>query len=235
MTSPAISLHTEYMFNYLLSFVLLGLGIQSPVTNPNVKGVSTVAITTDHIATAPGTWAGGPAFQLKIQENRQTAAAQIQAAREVFQAKLASIKDTKKRTVVENVQNRMTEINTNRTDVMTKQLTIMSDILDRVSSKAADLASGGKDISQVTAAVAAARTAIAEAQESVAAQAGKVYSITISTESTLRNNVLTTRKSLETDVLGAYQKIVAARRAVYNAIKALAIARREPVPEAINK
>jgi hypothetical protein len=221
------------MFNYLLSFVLLGLGIQSPVTNPNVKGVSTVSVTKDHIATAPGVWASASAFQLKIQENRQTAATQIQAAREIFQAKLASIKDTKKRTVVENVQNRMTEINTQRTDTMTKQLDIMSTILDRVSSKAAELQKNGKDISSVTSAVSVARTAIEAAREAVAAQAGKVYSITILTENTLKNNVLTTRKSLETDVLATHQKIVAARKAVYTAIKALAILRGEPVPEAI--
>lgn len=221
------------MFNYLLSFVLLGLGIQSPVINPNVKGVSTVAITNDHIATAPGTWASASAFQLKMSQNRQTAAVQIQAAREVFQAKLASIKDTKKRTIVENVQNRMTEINTQRTDIMMSHLSVMSDILDRVASKAGELQNNGKDISSVTSAVASARTAIEAAREAVAAQAGKVYSITISTENTIKNNVLTTRKSLETDVLATHQKIVAARKAVYNAIKALAILRGEPVPEAI--
>jgi hypothetical protein len=221
------------MLNYILSFILLGLGIGSPVVNPNVKGVSTVSITNDHIATAPGVSESTSAFQLKIQENHQTATAHLNANREIFQSKLQIIKDAGKRTLVENIENRLTDISTNRTNTMTKQLTVMSDILDRVSSKAADVKNTGKDISTVTSAVTAARTAIEEAETAVAAQAGKTYSITITTENTLKNNVLTVRKSLETDILATHQKVVAARRAVYNAIKALAILRREPVPEAI--
>jgi predicted phage tail protein len=223
------------MFNYVLSFILLGLGIQSPVVNPNVKGVSTVSITNDHIATAPAVWASTSAFQLKIQENRQTAAAHLNADHEIFQSKLQIIKDAGKRTLVENIESRLTDINTNRTDTMTKQLAVMSDILDRVSSKAADVASTGKDVSSVTSAVAAARTAIEAAQAAVARQAGKTYSITITTENTLKNNVLTVRKALETDVLATYQKIVLARKAVYNAIRALAVVRGEPIPEVITK
>jgi hypothetical protein len=217
------------MFKYIVSIVLLGLGIQSPVINPNVKGVTTEV----HTATASTTTT--VSLQHTLEVNRAAVAAKVTANHEMFQSKLAGIKDTKKRTIVENVQNRITEINTNRIDTATKHLATMKNLLDKISAKALEVQKNGKDITSVTTAIATAQTAIDDAMAAVASQASKVYTIPISTENTLRNSVFSTRKSLETDILAMHQKVVTARTAVYNAIKALAIVRGEKVPEAIIK
>jgi hypothetical protein len=193
--------------------VLLGLGIQSPVVNPNVKGESTVAVSASTAA--------------RVREQR--------AVREMFQVKLAGIKDAGKRTIVERVQNRLTQVNTVRCDVMTRHLVVMVNILDRISGKSNELAAAGKDVSPLASAVSSARVVIEDAQSAVAAQAAKDYTITITTENALRNNVLAIRKSLETDLLAAHRKVVLARKAVSSAIRALAIVRGEPVPEAVTK
>ena len=109
---------------------------------------------------------------------------------------------------MERADAKLAEINKRRTDAMTRHLDKMSEILAKVKARGGDTT--------------AAEAAVAEARSAVAAQAAKVYTITITTEDKLKINVGETMKALITDLRNLHEgKIVPARKAVSDAIKSI--------------
>jgi len=85
--------------------------------------------------------------------------------------------------------------------------------LKGISSRADKAEAHGLDVSGVRALVVNAETAIASARDSIADQAGKTYSIDITTEDNLRSDVGETRKMFRGD-LDALREIVKDVRSV---------------------
>ncbi|OGE68939.1 hypothetical protein A3H81_03465 [Candidatus Daviesbacteria bacterium RIFCSPLOWO2_02_FULL_38_18] len=108
----------------------------------------------------------------------------------------------------------MGEINENKTTKYTQSLDKMTAVLDKLESIISKR--GGN--AEAEAAVEAARTAVSTAQSAVSAQAGKDYGVTVSTESTVKNNAKSARNSLHTDLKATHDLVVAARQAVAKAI-----------------
>ena len=115
--------------------------------------------------------------------------------RDGFRAKLKTIRDEKKRAIVERLDTRFNEVNAKRTSEMGKHLDKMTEILGRVSPE------------------------IQTARDANTAQAAKVYTITISTEKNLKIDVGKVRSQLEADLKAVHELVVAARTAVRAVIK----------------
>lgn len=186
------------MFDQLAGLLLVGLGLRNPVTG-NVAGEAT-----------------------DRKETHASRTADLKERRDQFKEKLLTIRDERKKTIVERVANRMSQVNTNRTNQMTKHLGTMSEILKKVASRAATAKEKDKDTSSVDSAVAAAQAAISAAQTAVSAQAGKENVVTISSETGVGQDVKNTMNTLQSDIKGVYAQVVAAREAVRTAVKALA-------------
>jgi hypothetical protein len=67
--------------------------------------------------------------------------------------------------------------------------------------------------------VGAAKLAIEEAKQAVSAQAAKVYVISISDESKLREDANKVKSQLQSDLKAVQEKVKAARMAVYEVVK----------------
>lgn len=147
-----------------------------------------------------------------------------------FRQQLAQIKDAKKQVVVDRLNTNCQNINTKRTDAMTKMLLKLSTILTNVSNRSASAAAAGKDTTSVDTAVQNAQTAIANAQTLVAAQAGTTCTITITSETKLKTDVGTTISGLQANLKTVYDKVLGARKAVSDAIRALALVLGETLP-----
>lgn len=115
--------------------------------------------------------------------------------RENFKTKLRSIRDEKKKALVEKLDARFAEVNTKRTTQMAKHLDKMTEIL-------------GKTIPEIQ-----------KAREANTAQAAKTYIITITTEKNLKMDVGKVRSQLEADLKAVHELVVAARKAVKAVIK----------------
>lgn len=170
-----------------------------------------------------------------IEAKREEGKALIEEKKAVFDEKIQLIKNTAKKQTVVQIQEKMTQLNVDRTNKMSTTLTKMSDILKQILEKAAATKTAGKDTSAVDAAVIDAQSAISAAQDFVSSQAAKQYVITISSEANLKTDVGTTRSTLEKDLKTVNDAIVTARKKISTALRALAIARGEPVPEAVIK
>lgn len=271
------------MFDHLMGLLLLGLGIQSPMT-PSVKGETTEnvqPITTPsaehskedrekinaHIrelrdtakkdrdaykavlkntkdAFKANVEASRTAYKESLRTVRETFGEEIKAKheesvseskekREAFFQKLQTIKDEKKKKLTGDLQNRITVLNVRRTDAMTGHLIKMSEILENILGKVSQLKASSINTSAVETAVTAADAAITAAQAAVAAQAGKPYLATLTTETNVRNDVVAMMKTLEADLKVTTQLEAAARKAVSTAIQELAKAKKETVPAAV--
>lgn len=140
-----------------------------------------------------------------------------------FQRELSLIKDTRKQAIVDKINTDCQTVNQRRTTVMTDMLARLSLILTNVSNRSASAAASGKDTTSVDNAVATAQTAIADAQTVVAAQAGTTCTITITGDSTVKSDVGKGISALQQALQVVYQKVLLARKAVSDAIHALAL------------
>lgn len=192
------------MFDQLIGLVLIGLGIKTTLPG-SVKG--------DTISREQ--------FLRSVQSEKARAVEASHEARLQFREKLATIADARKKTIVTNVDAKMTQINTQRTDVWTNQLNNMSQILERIVSRASSAKALGSDTTAVDEAIASAQQAIQAAQDTVTAQAGKQYVVVITTEDALKTSVATTTRTFKQDIASVQQTITQARNVVRLAIQTL--------------
>lgn len=175
--------------------------------------------TTTSVTTTPTTSLHG--LEIKNYNDRKELRAdymaKTKALREDYQAKIKNIKDERKKTLVEKIAGSLTNTNKRRTTEMSENLTKMNSILERISSKAATLKGEGKNTTTLDTSISTARTAIATAQDAVTAQAAKEYVISITSETTLRTDINPVVTQFKTDIQATYAKVIAARKAVYDA------------------
>ncbi len=157
----------------------------------------------------------------ELQLRRKEAIDTYKEEREQFKVKLETIKDQKKKVIVEKLDAGLSERNKNWVDHWTNVLTKLSDILARIKSRADKAQAAGHDIGSVNAAIQAAEDAITSAQTAINNQASKDYVVNISTEKNLGQGVKTTLSQFKTDTKAVLEKVTAAREAVKKALLAL--------------
>lgn len=144
---------------------------------------------------------------------------QLQAERQTFKANLDKIKDQHKVLIVTDVNDRIASVSAERTETMHEALTTMTTILGAIQTQAETAKNAGKDTTQLDQAISTAQDTIATADASVTAEASKVYPITITSDTTLRQTVGTTVDQFKTDITSVYEQVVAARQAVLEAAR----------------
>ncbi len=155
--------------------------------------------------------------------------------RSEFRTRLSTVRDGKKKAILDRTDKRIVEINANRTGIMTRHLTKIEEILNKIETRAQQVEKRGKDISAVKAAIVTARATILSARSAVATQAAKTYTIDVTTEDKLGAAVSSTRTAFAKDLQAAHQSVVTARKSVRDVLKALANVVGEKLPDAIEK
>lgn len=154
----------------------------------------------------------------RMQEKRET----MKEKREEFKQKLQTIRDEKKKAVVERIDSKLSLVNERRTNRMSEHLERLSSILTKIKERAEVAKSSGKDTNAVDAAIASAEASLANAQSAVATQAAKEYVIIIDSETTLKNSVGKTTSQLQSDLQTVHKAVVDAKQAVQRAVRELA-------------
>jgi len=163
----------------------------------------------------------------RISDVRAAAAERIAAAKTKLQERLAGIRDEQKKRRVERIEERLTAINTQIVNRFNVALQKMSTVLDKISQgldgKEAEGKASPEDIAAVRSLIANADSLITTAGQAVAAQAGKVYTVSdvIGAESTLQNDLKPIRDILHNDMQSVKASMEQARQAVHTAGKAL--------------
>lgn len=160
------------------------------------------------VTTTPSALPGGRAGQAVIPTGKKAA----------FMEKLATLKDTQKRTLVEKIDTRIGEVNQKRTTQMTKALMLMNKILTELTNKAVLAKTQGQDTTKLNLAISSAQTAVKSAETAVTTQAAKEYTITITTENALRTTVGATTRTLQTDLRNTHASVTNAKQKVILAV-----------------
>lgn len=160
----------------------------------------------------------------RLDAKKDAVMARLDARKERIATKTAALKtrllafrDKKKAQRVERVNENLDKINLRRTESMTKHLGQMEDILERIQDRINEGSATG-DLSPAQTAVDTAKSAIETAKAAVEAQAEKEYTIVVNTETTVKTDAQTQRDALHTDLKATHDLVVAARKAVANAI-----------------
>lgn len=141
-----------------------------------------------------------------VQAKREEAKQIMKTRREEFSVKLQTIKDEKKKTMVERIDAKLSEINTKHTDRFTEVLGKLQEHLDKISQSVTE--------KKVLEDIKTAQAAIDEAKTAVENQAAKTYVIQITNETALRLNVGTTTSQLRKDLMSTHKLVVDAKQAV---------------------
>lgn len=160
-------------------------------------------------------------FQEDRTQKREELKIVIREKKNILKEKLKLIKDERKTKVVERIDDRIDSVNELRTNSLIKILQKFEDFLDRISAQADNLEKEGKNVASVRTAVTSAESAIAASRAAVEAQAGKVYTITITTEGDLRNNVGAVVVAMQSDLKNVRETVKLAHEAVRKALSAL--------------
>ncbi len=140
--------------------------------------------------------------------NRLEEFRQKMASREAqLKTKLQAFKDKRKATVADRVNTNLNRINQNQTQQMLKHLEQMTTILNKLGDK------GNKD------AIASASASIALAKSAVETQALNDYTITVTSEATVKANAKTSRDKLYSDIMGVRRLVQEAKKALITAIR----------------
>lgn len=158
-----------------------------------------------------------------FKERLDAAKIKYQTQREALMKKLEGLKDEKKKAIIEKISDKIAAINERRTTIMSSALKQLTTHLDRVQTKITEAKGNNINTSSAKTALASAKQAITSAETAVTLQAGKTYTINVTTDEKARAAVGATLKLLETDLLATHQKVVNARLAVMNAVRALAL------------
>lgn len=156
-------------------------------------------------------------------ENIQTRIANMKervASKEAaLKARLETFRDKKKAQVAERVNTNLNRINQNQVEQMQRHLNTMTSILDKLEARVNQSTPDIKDPALAKQAIADARAAISSASQALAAQTEKDYTITVTSESKIREDAKSMRDQLHTDLKALREQVRNAKKAVSNAIR----------------
>ena len=144
-----------------------------------------------------------------------------------FREKLQIIRDEKKRSMVEGIDEKIYRMNSTHTARFSTVLEKLEMVLNKITEKAQIVKSKGVDSSIVDSAIVAAKTAIDAAKAAVAAQGLKTYSIEVVSETALKRNVGSVVSMFRKDLKDVHKAVVDAKQAVQKAEMELAKVRGE--------
>ena len=162
------------------------------------------------------------AFREMVQEKRLELKDKIAKEKTELKTRLKNVSDVKKKEMVENIGNILNEINERRVTHATDVVEKVEKVLVRTGERMTRAGTRGVDINAIQTEYTAAEAAIVAAKAAIEAQSKKVYTMTVSTEAKLRDDVTSVRMTFHTDLKAMQSAVRAAHTAVQNVALALA-------------
>ncbi len=157
------------------------------------------------------------AFKQEMEMRKEDAKAKGELAKGELKKGLIKVGDENKKISVENITESLKNINTKAVENFTNNIDKIESVLVSVESRSDKAALNGLNVEAVVKAISEAETAIASARTNITNQAGKVYTVTITDEATLKTTMKTVRDSLKKDIDVVQTSMKQAREAVRKA------------------
>lgn len=161
-------------------------------------------------------------LSVKLKEKREQLQTQIKEKREELKEKLKTIKNERKKEAVERIDGRLDALNEKMTNRFSDVLKKIDDLLVRIGERANRAEENGVDVSTVRTAIDSASASVEASRAVITAQAGKTYTIAVTTETGLKQDVGKIRQQLSQDLKAVHQMVKAAQEAARKAATTLA-------------
>ena len=137
-----------------------------------------------------------------------------------LKAKLATFKDARKASASARINDNLAKVNQNRTSKMLEHLSRLSSILSKLEARVegVKVKDATIDTESAKTAILLARGAIDSATAAATLQLENDYTLTITSESKVKDEATAQRQLLHTDLKNLHDLVVAARQAVAYAI-----------------
>lgn len=159
----------------------------------------------------------------QIQEKRRILREKIISKKKELKEKLTVVKDERKRKIMEKIDERMDALNQKMTDHFLLVLDKLEDVLERIKQRAEQAEKErGWNVAVVRQKIDEATRAITLAREAVREQAGKTYTPEVESEKEAKQSIREIRQALHGDLALVKKQIKTAKKAIQEAVKALA-------------
>lgn len=155
----------------------------------------------------------------RIQRRVETRQEKMASREAQLRAKLQNFKDKRKAEIADRVNTNLNRINQNQTQQMLKHLEKMTTILNRLEARVNQGTPDIKDPAAAKEAIASASASIASATSAVQTQALNDYTITVTSEATVKANAKASRDKLHADLVAVRKQVIDAKKSVSNAIR----------------
>ncbi len=161
-------------------------------------------------------------LKTRVEQKREELKTRVETKREELKQRLEKVKDERKKQAVERIDRQMDELNDRLLKHYLSVLGKLSDVLVRISARADRAEEKGVDVAAVRTAIDVANSAIAAARSAIETQSGKTYTVQVSTEEGLKNDVGTARQALHNDLAMVRSVVKAAHESVRQVATTLA-------------
>lgn len=161
-------------------------------------------------------------FKNQMELNKETLKAKIEEARATLKTNLLKIKDERKQGIVENIADRITELNATLTERLSSRVDQIEGVLAGIKSRTDKAEKAGLDVTAVKESITKVEDAISKARASILSQSEKSYTINITTETALKTDVTKTRDSFKADIKATEDMVKKAHEQIVLTAKALA-------------
>lgn len=151
----------------------------------------------------------------RIQASRE----KIASAEAALHKKLQGFTDKIKADLVAKINTNLNRINKTQTDQMLKFLGRMSSELDKLDNLVKENSPAIKDKAVMAQAIEDARVVAANAKVAVERQAEQDYTVKVTAESNIKNDVQNQREKLYTDIMATRRLVIDAKQTVQNSIR----------------
>jgi len=162
------------------------------------------------------------AVRSAVIDRKEAARTEFESRRAEFETKLNTIRDERKRNLVQKINNQLADFNERVTGHFGEVIDKLSAALQRIIARVNQAEERDFDVTSVRTAIANAEAAIANAKNSVVEQAGKSYIIEITDEATLRAAAKAAKDALQADLRKVREIVKIAHDAVRRAATAFA-------------
>lgn len=159
-------------------------------------------------------------FKERMETARMERSKKIEDKRDEWKERFKKISDERKAKLAAQLAEQMNNLNERFTNGYLSFLDRLSAIVAKIETRAADLG-GTTNIATVTAKITTAKASIEAAKSAVLTQQGKVYDVTFTSESKLREAFQGVKKQLQADHAALRTQIGSAKQAVQDAFAAL--------------
>lgn len=145
----------------------------------------------------------------------------VEKNREELKMRLSGVKNVNKRNLVDRVDVQIQRLNITMQNNLSETIDKIEKVLAGVSKRAATVVEKGWNISSVKIAIVDAEKAIVASRAALQAQSGKVYTISVTTEETLKFEAKKTRELFHADLKVVQDVVKQAHEAVQKSVIAL--------------